>query len=254
METHQPKQILAKVILLGDSKAGKSSLFYRIKHRQFRGSSRGTDTMTDGPTFPMNQLTQTRGYDSCSRSILATPEIQVNLTIMDSVHSNVRGQSLSAHFYRRIQAVILICSLDNEHSLHRLTHWIHEAQVYIKDPKPVFIIAGTKSDIDDTKREISTEALYNFGSFHNDIPVFEVSAKTGHGVTNMLKSLAERLADQRIRSGRVSNPSNRQSRHQLSEREPLVGGDDTNEQQWSSAHGYVDPKDVDDRCCACVIL
>ena len=51
---------------------------------------------------------------------------------MDSVHSNVRGQSLSAHFYRRIQAVILVCSLDNEHSLHRLTHWIHEAQVYIK--------------------------------------------------------------------------------------------------------------------------
>ena len=58
--------------------------------------------------------------------------IYLQLTIMDSVHSNVRGQSLSAHFYRRIQAVILVCSLDNEQSLHRLTHWINEAEVYIK--------------------------------------------------------------------------------------------------------------------------
>ena len=81
-----------------------------------------------------------------------------------------------------------------------------------------------------------------------------MSAKTGHGVSNMLKSLAERLADQRIRSGRVSIPSSRQIRHQASEREPLVGGDDNDEQQWSSPHGYVDPEDVDDKCCACVIL
>ena len=53
-----------------------------IKHRQFKGSSssRGTDTMTDGPSFPMNQLTQNRGYDSCTRSILVNHELQVNVS------------------------------------------------------------------------------------------------------------------------------------------------------------------------------
>ena len=69
----------------------------------------------------------------------------------------------------------------------------------------------------------------------------------------MLKSLAERLAEQRIRSGRVSIPTSHQVKHQLSEREPLVG-DNNNEQQWSGGSGYVDLKDVDDRCCTCVIL
>ena len=56
-----------------------------IKHRQFKGSSssRGTDTMTDGPSFPMNQLTQNRGYDSCTRSILVNPELQVNVSEHD---------------------------------------------------------------------------------------------------------------------------------------------------------------------------
>lgn len=56
-----------------------------IKHRQFKGSSnsRGTDTMTDGPSFPMNPLTQTRGYDSCTRSILVNPELQVNVSEHD---------------------------------------------------------------------------------------------------------------------------------------------------------------------------
>ena len=56
-----------------------------IKHRQFKGSSssRGTDTMTDGPSFPMNQLTQNRGYDSCTRSILVNHELQVNVSEHD---------------------------------------------------------------------------------------------------------------------------------------------------------------------------
>ena len=56
-----------------------------IKHRQFKGSSssRGTDTMTDGPSFPMNPLTQTRGYDSCTRSILVNHELQVNVSEHD---------------------------------------------------------------------------------------------------------------------------------------------------------------------------
>ena len=51
---------------------------------------------------------------------------------MDSIYSQERGQSLSAHFYRRIQAVILVCSVDNEYSLLRLPFWIEEARLYIK--------------------------------------------------------------------------------------------------------------------------
>ena len=54
------------------------------------------------------------------------------MTIMDSIYSQERGQSLSAHFYRRIQAVILVCSVDNEYSLLRLPFWIEEARLYIK--------------------------------------------------------------------------------------------------------------------------
>lgn len=57
---------------------------------------------------------------------------------MDSVHSHERGQSLSAQFYKRIQAVILVCSLDNEQSLIHLAHWIAEATVYIKNSTKVW--------------------------------------------------------------------------------------------------------------------
>ena len=52
-----------------------------IKHRQYRGSSRGTDTTTDGaPTFQMSQLTQNRGYDTCTRAVIIPPEYQVNVS------------------------------------------------------------------------------------------------------------------------------------------------------------------------------
>ncbi len=54
------------------------------------------------------------------------------MTIMDSVSPNDRGQSISFRFYHRVQVVMLVCSLDDEHSLLKLPQWIDEARQHIK--------------------------------------------------------------------------------------------------------------------------
>ncbi len=92
-----------------------------------------------------------RGFDSCTRNIVLSPDRQVNvsyippvgvvshqltpplqMTILDSVVPNDRLQSIGARFYSRVQAVLLVCSLDEEHTLLRLPQWADEAKQHIK--------------------------------------------------------------------------------------------------------------------------
>ena len=112
---------------------------------------------------------------------------------MDNTGNDSR-QSLSAHNYRRIQAVLLVCSLDNEYSLNRLNFWLQEARQYIKDLRTLFIVIGTKCDLPEHRREVTREMLQTFGG-HHSLPVYEVSAKTGEGVSEMLRGVATRILE-----------------------------------------------------------
>ena len=54
---------------------------YRIKHKQYRGSSRGTDVTTDGYPLSGGNAVQSRGYDFCTRQIIISPETHVNVSL-----------------------------------------------------------------------------------------------------------------------------------------------------------------------------
>jgi GTPase SAR1 family protein len=143
-----------------------------------------------------------KGLDSYVHSVILNPDQHVALTLYDSIYPQGRGKSLSANFFKRVQAVILLCSVDNENSLLRLRYWLDEAKHYIKDPHPVFIVVATKCDLD-RNIEITDESLQNFGAY-NDLPTFQVSAKTNSGIHAMLRELASRFVDQQARSGHIS--------------------------------------------------
>lgn len=107
--------------------------------------------------------------------------------------SRERYQSLTAQYYKRANVIILVCSLDSEHTLTCLTKWHAEAQYYIDDSNIIYAVVGTKSDLHQTEREITFEMLQSFAG-HLNIPlenVFEVSASTGEGVDEMLTALCE---------------------------------------------------------------
>ena len=100
-------------------------------------------------------------------------------------------QSLTAHYYRRTNIVLLVCSLDDEVTLNRLTKWYQESQYYIDEQDAIYAVCGIKSDLHSHEREISLEMMQSFAR-HVEFPkncVFEVSAKTGSGIKDMLKTV-----------------------------------------------------------------
>ena len=112
--------------------------------------------------------------------------------------SRERFQSLTAQYYKRNNVIILVCSLDNEYFLTRLSKWFTEAQYYVDDPRVVYAIAAMKSDLPPARREVTREALLEFAEHYNirEELVFEVSAMTGEGVEEMLLTLCEAVIEQ----------------------------------------------------------
>ena len=105
--------------------------------------------------------------------------------------SRERYQSLTAQYYKRANVIMLVCSLDSEFTLARLTKWHAEAQYYIDNSEIQYALVGTKSDLPETEREVSLDMLHSLAQ-HLSIPlehVYEVSSQTGEGVEHMITSL-----------------------------------------------------------------
>ena len=121
--------------------------------------------------------------------------------------SRERFQSLTAQYYKRNNVIILVCSLDNEYFLTRLSKWYTEAQYYVEDPNVLYAVAAMKSDLPSSRREVTRDALLEFAQHYGirEDHVFEVSAVTGEGVDEMLTSLCEAVVEQFYR-GSSSQP------------------------------------------------
>ncbi len=115
-----------------------------------------------------------------------------------------RVQSLTSQYYRRANIVLLVCSLDSEYTLNRLTKWFGEAKFYVDDPDVTYAVVGVKSDLLEHEREVTTDMLHGFAGHYNidEASVFEVSARTGAGVKEMLKALCTAAVDTYNRSER----------------------------------------------------
>ena len=112
------------------------------------------------------------------------------LTVVDTADGE-KFQSLTSQYYRRTNIVLLVCSLDDEVSFNRLTKWHQESLYYIDEQDTVYGVCGVKSDLHDHEKEVTLELMQGFAR-HVEFPencVFEVSARTGSGITDMLKTV-----------------------------------------------------------------
>jgi small GTP-binding protein len=186
-----------RMILLGEAGVGKSSLYHWIKYKAFRDASINTGD-EEAPSTSTHTSGQ-RQYDQHNVHINITPSFKVILTVVDTADGE-KFQSLTAQYYRRTNIVLLVCSLDDEISFNRLTKWYQESRYYIDEQDVVYAVCGLKSDLHPHQREITLEMMQGFAQ-HVEFPencVFEVSAKTGSGIADMLKTVCS-TAVERIR-------------------------------------------------------
>jgi len=189
------RRTLLKVIVLGDSGVGKTSLMNQYVHKKFS-----------------QQYKATIGADFVTKEVLIEDRL-VTLQIWDTAGQE-RFQSLGVAFYRGADCCVLVYDVNSNRSFDTLNTWHDEFlnQASPSDPKTFpFILLGNKIDVDGGKsRVVSDKKAMEWCASKGNIPYFETSAKEDYNVDNAFLTVAklalEHERDQDIYFQSVTDP------------------------------------------------
>jgi len=173
-----------RVILIGDSGVGKSSLL-----RCF----------TDGSFFEVSDPTV--GVDFFARVLKVADGTPIKLQLWDTA-GHERFRSITKSYYRNSVGCLLVYDVCNRESFTHIPTWMNEAKKHIEPHKAVFIVVGCKRDIaseNAKNREVSEDEARAFAHFNN-LPYVETSSKTGLNVEDAFAILTQAIYD-KIESG-----------------------------------------------------
>jgi len=166
MSSERSNTIFLKVLLLGESSVGKTSIFHRYVKKEFPDIYKATI-----------------GADFTSKHVSFEDSKDVVLQIWDTAGQE-RFMSLGQGFFRGSDACILVYDITDRGSFDALTTWhrrfLQGVGVTIESAKKsgfIFVLLGNKSDLSG-KRQVSTEVAKRFCE-ENGYVFFETSAKNG---------------------------------------------------------------------------
>jgi len=173
------KKVLLKVIILGDSGVGKTSLMNQYVNNKFS-----------------NQYKATIGADFLTKEVSVDGK-QVTLQIWDTAGQE-RFQSLGVAFYRGADCCVLVYDLTVAKTFESLENWREDflSQASPRDPDNFpFVVIGNKADLD-SKRKVPAKQAQTWCSAKNHIPYFETSAATAVNVEEAFEEIARRAMKQ----------------------------------------------------------
>ncbi|GAA5857086.1 hypothetical protein JCM8547_007950 [Rhodosporidiobolus lusitaniae] len=244
------RPVQVKLVLLGESAVGKSSVVLRFCQNDFQPNKE--------PTIGAAFLTQRCRLE----------DKVIKFEIWDTAGQE-RFRSLSPMYYRNAQAAVVVYDVTKSASLEQAKSWVKELQRQA-NPNIVIALAGNKVDLvrageestatdttDDSseaddatatpdgedvagaadeipgesRRQVSREEAEEYASEHG-LLFFETSAKTGEGVVEVFTDIAKKIPlDQLIANSRG----------------PAARGATTTSANVNLHDGEVDKKDA----CAC---
>ena len=160
-----------KLVLLGESAVGKSSLVLRFVKGQFLEFQESTI----GAAFN----TQT----------VCLNDTTVKFEIWDTAGQE-RYHSLAPMYYRGAQAAIVVYDITTMESFERAQSWVKELQRQ-GNPNIVIALTGNKSDLAE-KRKVPQELAQTYAN-DNGILWMETSAKSSDNVTELFVAIAKKL-------------------------------------------------------------
>lgn len=167
------KQALLKVIILGDSGVGKTSLMHQYVNKTFS-----------------NQFKSTIGADFLTKEVMVDGRL-VTMQIWDTAGAE-RFQSLGVAFYRGADCCVLTYDVTAPGSFISLNSWRDEflIQSSPKDPDNFpFVVLGNKVDLEN--RSIPSQRAQQWCHNNNNISYFETSAKEALNVELAFQAIAK---------------------------------------------------------------
>ena len=163
------RRTLLKVIILGDSGVGKTSLMNQYVNKKFS-----------------NQYKATIGADFLTK--------EVQFEIWDTAGQE-RFQSLGVAFYRGADCCVLVYDVNSMKSFDNLNNWREEFLIQASPSDPdnfPFVLLGNKVDVDSgNSRVVSEKKAKAWCASKGNIPYFETSAKDGTNVEEAFQCIVK---------------------------------------------------------------
>ncbi|KAI0315487.1 ras-domain-containing protein [Amylostereum chailletii] len=171
----QDPPINVKLLLIGNSSVGKSSLLLRFSDQQW---------------LPEDEASATIGVDFRVHKMDVKGK-KVKLSIWDTAGQE-RFRTITSSYYRGAQGVILVYDVANRETFDALPRWFSELETYVSE-SVVKIVVGNKVD-KEYSRQVPTAEAQQFADRMGSLFV-EASAKTAVGVREAFRTVVERIID-----------------------------------------------------------
>jgi len=164
----------AKIVLLGDTGVGKTSIVLRYVEQRFSNTS----TPTIGASF----LTKT----------IWVNENRIKLQLWDTAGQE-RFRSLAPMYYRGAAAALLVYDVTDEESFGQVKDWVKELRHNATEDVNIAIVGN---QVDKPYRKISAETASEYGQSIG-AKTFETSAKKNTGIDEMFVEVARVILESR---------------------------------------------------------
>ncbi len=170
-----------KLLLLGDTNVGKTSIFERF----IKGTFAENKSASIGIDFETN--------------ILKYKNTNYTIDLYD-IPGQERFRSIVPSYYRIVEGFFIVFDLTNENSLNSIQYWVDSIKEHLQEPK--FIILGNKDDLKDKKisDEIINNELNKLKQSENnkDLIYLKTSAKKDKNIKKAFETMIDLLVNENI--------------------------------------------------------
>jgi small GTP-binding protein len=177
-----PPDSTFKIVVVGSSGVGKSSIIQRL----IEGTFREDGTPTVGVEF--------------KPFLIPVDNQMIKLQIWDTAGQE-RFKSVSRAYFRNAVGAVLVYDVTDERSFDDLGNWLHDI-LQLANPNAFILLLGNKADREDNRR-IGPEQARDFAD-KNKLDFLETSAKSGQNVSETFTRLAFTIA-KRVTTGQIQN-------------------------------------------------
>lgn len=176
-EDYPTYDISFKIIIIGNSNVGKSSLTKRATKDIFEKT-----------------YTTTVGFEFFTFNYIYLDKI-IKLQIWDTCGQEIY-RSLVQSFYRSSSLAVIVFSIDNLESFKNVSLWVKEVKKFSSPEVKIFLV-GTKSDLEE-KREVFSNDIKDLLCDYDIKYYLETSALTGFNSKRLFIDICKVMSEENI--------------------------------------------------------
>ncbi|KAL7623955.1 hypothetical protein AAE478_005512 [Parahypoxylon ruwenzoriense] len=211
-----PWDYIAKLVCIGDSGCGKSSLTIRLCEGRFSphhdvtiGVEFGSRIVPVGPPHTKPPAPATKGGLPEPPRANNTPQKHMKLSLWDTAGQETY-KSVTRSYFRGASGALLVFDITRRSTFVHATDWLSDLRA-IADPDIVVILVGNKVDQtrddppsssssastsgENNRREVSVAEAEDWARRNGVLQYVETSAKSGENVEHAFMRVADRIFD-----------------------------------------------------------